>query len=54
MNFGSEYIYVRFGSIIILMTMIVSICLMGAASTISVSSNIRMTTGMSGLVLTLL
>ncbi len=54
MNFGSQYIYVRFGGIIILMTMIVSICLMGAASTISASSNIRMTTGMSGLVLTLL
>lgn len=54
MNFGSEYIYIRFGGIIMLMTIIVSICLMGAASTISVSSNIRMTTGMSGLVLTLL
>ena len=54
MNFGSEYIYMRFWSLIILMTIIVSICLMWAASTISVSSNIRMTTGMSGLVLTLL
>ena len=54
MNLDSEHIYIRFGGLIMLMTIIVSICLMGAASTISVSSNIRMTTGMSGLVLTLL
>jgi hypothetical protein len=52
MNFGSDHIYVRFGGIIILMTLIVTLCLTGAAR--SINSDIRMTTQMSGLVLTLL
>lgn len=51
-NFGSDHLYARFGGIIILMTIIVSICLTGAAR--SINSEIRMTTEMSGLVLTLL
>jgi hypothetical protein len=51
-NFGSDHIYARFGGIIMMMTLIVTICLMGAAA--SINSEIRMTTQMSGLVLTLL
>lgn len=51
-NFGSEHLFFRFGGLIMLMTIIVSICLTGAAR--SINSEIRMTTELSGLVLTLL
>lgn len=51
-SFSSEHLYVRFGGVIILMTIIVSICLTGAAR--SINSDIAMTTEISGLVLTLL
>lgn len=48
MNFGSDHIYVRFGALIIVITMIVSICLIGAAR--SINSEIHLTTHTSGLV----
>lgn len=51
-NFGSDHLYMRFWILIVMMTLIVSICLMGAAR--SINSDIRMTTQMSGLVLTIL
>ena len=47
-----KHLYIRTGGIIIVMTLIVSISLTGAARTIN--GDIRMTTEISGLVLTLL
>lgn len=47
-----RHIYVRIGSIIVMMTIIISISLTGAARTIN--GDISMTTDISGLVLTLL
>ena len=47
-----RHIYVRIGSVIVLMTIIISISLTGAARTIN--GDISMTTDISGLVLTLL
>gem|GEM_PF-1001780 len=52
LSMDSKHLYIRTGSIIILMTLIVSISLTGAARTIN--GDIRMTTEISGLVLTLL
>lgn len=51
-HLGSEHLFVRLGWLVMLMTIIVSICLTGAAR--SINSDIRMTTEISGLVLTLL
>ena len=51
-SMNPQHLYIRIGSIIILMTTIVSISLTGAARTIN--GDISMTTDISGLVLTLL
>lgn len=51
-NLDPKFLYVRIGTVIILMTIIVSISLIGAARTIN--GDIHMTTNISGLVLTLL
>ena len=52
MSLDPRHIYVRIGGMIIMMTIIVSISLTGAARTIN--GDISMTTDVSGLVLTLL
>lgn len=52
MSLDPRHIYVRIGGMIIMMTVIVSISLTGAARTIN--GDISMTTDISGLVLTLL